>query len=260
MGRCLNGASQCPDRYKDSVIKAYVRRALTHCSTWELVHKEMGRVKQILTNNNYPVLAIDKHIRDAVTVYTQGRQTPVQDASVHKLFYKNTMSPAYKADERALRSIVRRHCRPVTQGDQLQLIIFYQNPTTRSLLMKNNPTRDTDLLKQTNVIYSYKCTLGDCALRPNCNYIGLTTTSLSRRITMHLQSGGPKTHSDTHHGHRLTRQDMTKNTSILDECSDVRRLHMLEAVYIRDRDPLINRQVNARGTLALYEGAPLGAR
>ena len=109
-------------------------------------------------------------------------------------------------------------------------------------------------------IYSYKCTLGDCALRPNCNYIGLTTTTLSRRITMHLQNGGPKTHSDTHHGQRLTRQDMVNNTTILDRCHDVRRLYILEAVYIRDRDPLINRQVNARGTLALFEGAPLGAR
>ena len=41
---------------------------------------------------------------------------------------------------------------------------------------------------------------------------------------------------------------------------DARKLHALEAVYIRDCDPTINRQVNARGTLTLFDGAPLGAR
>lgn len=170
------------------------------------------------------------------------------------------MSPAYKTDEKVLRSIVLRHCRPVTPGDQLRLTIYYQNHTTRSLLMTNNPTRDTSMLKQTNVIYKYKCQIGDCALRPNCSYIGLTTTSLSRRLTMHVQNGGPKTHTETHHGRRLTRQDMTQNTTIIDKCADARRLHVLEAVYIRDLDPMINRQVNARGTLVLYEGPPIGPR
>ena len=77
--------------------------------------------------------------------------------------------------------------------------------------MNNNPSRDTSLLKQTNVIYSYKCTIGDCALRSNCKYIGLTTTSLSRRITMHLQNGGPKTHTETNHEQRLTRKQIIEN-------------------------------------------------
>ncbi|KAG0718346.1 hypothetical protein GWK47_007743 [Chionoecetes opilio] len=40
-GHCLNGESYIPQRYKDSTIGAYIRRALTHCSTWQLVHKEI---------------------------------------------------------------------------------------------------------------------------------------------------------------------------------------------------------------------------
>ena len=170
------------------------------------------------------------------------------------------MSQAYKAEEQVHRNIVRRHCRPVAAGDRLQLIVFYRNPTTRSLLMNNNPTRDKSLLKQSNVIYSYKCSLGDCALSQNCKYIGHTITSLSRRITMHLQNGGPKTHTETYHDQRLTRKEMIENTTIIDRSNNIRELNVLEAIHIRDKDPTINRQVNARGILMLYEGTPLGPR
>ena len=41
LGLCLNGESECPERYKTSTISAYVRRALTHCSTWHATSKEM---------------------------------------------------------------------------------------------------------------------------------------------------------------------------------------------------------------------------
>ena len=77
---------------------------------------------------------------------------------------------------------------------------------------------------------------------------------------MHLQSGGPLTHTDKHHHQQLTRHDLTTNTSILARGNSGRQLTALEAVFIRDMDPLINKQVNARGTLSLYDGAPVGTR
>ncbi|XP_068229581.1 uncharacterized protein [Palaemon carinicauda] len=33
LGMCLNGESECPARYRASTIKAFVRRALSHCSS-----------------------------------------------------------------------------------------------------------------------------------------------------------------------------------------------------------------------------------
>ena len=77
---------------------------------------------------------------------------------------------------------------------------------------------------------------------------------------MHLQDGGPKRHVLDKHGARLTRDDMVTNTQILCRCTVPNKLQVLEAVFIRDYDPTINRQVNARGKLQLFEGAPLGAR
>ncbi|XP_063889355.1 uncharacterized protein LOC135116074 [Scylla paramamosain] len=52
-GYCLNGRSECPDRYKDSSIAAYIRRALTHCSTWQQLHEEIEGATQVSINNGF---------------------------------------------------------------------------------------------------------------------------------------------------------------------------------------------------------------
>ena len=92
----------------------------------------------------------------------------------------------------------------------------------------------------------------------NSTYIGHTTT-LGRRFTMHLHEGEIKRDMTQNHNTKLTRTDLT-NTTIMDRCTDKRKLHVLEKVYIRDCDPSINRQVGARGTVPVFKCAPLGAR
>ena len=76
---------------------------------------------------------------------------------------------------------------------------------------------------------------------------------------MHLQTGAPKQHMRATHNSDLTRSMVVEvdNTPILAKCSDVNRLRVLEAVYIRDKDPAINRQMHVRGTLLLCDGEPL---
>ena len=59
--------------------------------------------------------------------------------------------------------------------------------------MKNSPPPHPTL-KRTNVVYEYKCNMGDCEHLPS-SYIGMTTTTLSSRLTMHLQKGGPADHA-----------------------------------------------------------------
>ena len=192
-------------------------------------------------------MALDKHM--------QPKPAPTSNSgTTHHLYYRNTMNAGWKTDEKVLRRIVKANCAPTFRDDKLKLVIFYRTPTTASKVMTNNPTRDPATLKQANVVYFYKCSKGDCALLPKSGYVGLTTTSLSRRITMHLQTGGPKSHTDKHHDSPLTRADMVQNTRILIAASDKRRLPILEAVFIRELDPHINMQINARGTLQLYDG------
>ena len=107
--------------------------------------------------------------------------------------------------------------------------------------MKNNLTSTTDILKQTNVVYLYKCNIGDCALQ-TVNYIGETTTTLSKRISGHLQSGAPRQHTLTEHNTDLSRTQMVQNTKILYHVPDFHRLTIMEALLIRQNKPIINQQ------------------
>ena len=146
-----------------------------------------------------------------------------------KVFYRNTMTSAWKKDEQAIRSIVRRNCKTTNEEQQLKVQVYYKSPKTSSLVMQNNLSRNTSTLKQTNVVYRFQCKAGDCATR-QVYYIGHTTTSLSRRLTMHLQDGAPKKHYSEQHNTTLTRDILVNNTSILAHCQDRKRLSTLETV------------------------------
>ena len=117
--------------------------------------------------------------------------------------------------------------------------------------MKNNEHKEGKL-KATNVIYAFKCTYGDCEPRPNAMYIGHTTTSLSRRLTCHLQSGAPLQHMRDEHSRTLTRADLTENTKILARENNRRKLQITEAVLIRLDKPDINTQQDHDGILTLW--------
>ncbi|KAF0287536.1 hypothetical protein FJT64_014062 [Amphibalanus amphitrite] len=102
-GRCMNGKSECPERYKTSVIRAYVRRAVKYCNTWEALHEELKNVKQILVNNNFSNTDIDKEIQAQLSRHNQTKTKPAAaKRDIIRLFYKNQMSPSHKVDERAL--------------------------------------------------------------------------------------------------------------------------------------------------------------
>ena len=79
------------------------------------------------------------------------------------------------------------------------------------------------------------------------SYIGYTTTSLSWLLTMHLASGTKtiKSHFAGCHSRKLTKNDLTENTTIMRRESrdqDINRLQIAEALLILASTPIINRQ------------------
>ena len=72
----------------------------------------------------------------------------------------------------------------------------------------------------------------------------MTTTKLSRRLTCHITSGAPKSHLLEQHGIIITRKFLEENTELVDMCADVRRLPILEALYIKEINPKPNVQAN----------------
>ena len=241
-GHCLNGRSECPTRYLDTTIAAYIRRALSHCSSWRTTHEEIDRVSQLLVDNGYPFHQVSRVAKRVIDKWYSGQPPAptVEAPSPIRIFYRSHMSSSYKTDERIMKNIIRRNVRPCNAAQQLDFVIYYRSKRTSNLLLKNNMTTPPPPLQRSHVVYEYFCQHEDCG--PRTSYIGMTTTKLSRRLTCHLQSGTIKTHHLQVHNTPLTRKHLEEGTVILASDVDPRRLIILEALYIKTKNPSINLQ------------------
>ena len=248
LGFCLNASSECPEKYRRSVIDSFVKRALTHCSSWSTTHAELSRTSQLLANNGYKQSDIDQVIRSRLDKFMQPPSPATEAPQDIVLFYMNYMSSSYKRDEQAINKIVKHHVTPTDANTRLKLQIYYRTKRTSTLVIRNNCLPQTDNLQETSLIYRYTCNVGDCSLL-NQRYIGLTTTTLSKRITAHLQDGAIKRHSIEKHDALPTRKQLEAQTTILHREQDKMRLRMAEAVFIYQEKPAINIQIQPDSTL-----------
>ncbi|KAG0729814.1 hypothetical protein GWK47_029573 [Chionoecetes opilio] len=109
-GHCLNGESECPQRYKDSTIGAYIRRAFTHCSTWQLMHKEIERSTQVLINNGFSERDINRQTKKIMeNWYNPNATKKSHDITI---FYRAFFSTAHQEEERIISQIVNRNVKP----------------------------------------------------------------------------------------------------------------------------------------------------
>ena len=240
LGLCLNGQSECPERYKDSTINAYLRRAITHCSTWSATSAEINKASQILVNNGFPNRRIEHLTKKIINKWYNGDFDKLHDNEPHRqlrLFYKNQYHPSYKHDEKALRDILKDNLKPTNDDDEVKLVIYYKNRKTSSLIMKNNLAPKQEMIKQRNVVYQYRCPVQGCSH----DYIGMTTTRLSKRISCHVQEGAINNHMKRLHNRRPTRDELIQAIEILDHEPDNRRLRFLEALHILEKKPTINK-------------------
>ena len=246
MGLCLNGKSECPERYRRTTINAYIRRALTHCSSWPSTTQEIDNATQVLVNNGFTNKEISTQVRKSIDRwYLQQDNTPdaAPDASLQeentdniKIFYKGYWHHEYKKDEEALRNIISENVKPTSESDKLSFIIYYKSKKSANFILKNNPSPPTEDLKRSSVVYLFKCPIMGCTH----DYIGMTTMCLSKRISCHAQEGAIFNHFRNVHNTPISRDHLIKGTEILDHAPDPKRLRYLEALYILEKKPSIN--------------------
>ena len=163
------------------------------------------------------------------------------------------MSPAYKVDERVLKSIISRNVKCILPENRVNVVIYYRNIKSSNLIMRNNLHASRCKLKSTNVVYEFKCPCEDCPLPPNSTYIGYTQCTLSRRLSNHLQNGAIQSHFMDVHDRRISRACIVENTRILRKMNDFNRLTICEALLIKLKKSQINRQDTGRvRTLQLF--------
>ena len=64
-------------------------------------------------------------------------------------------------------------------------LIYFNKFKTSNLFISNNSSPSTELLDRKNIIYMFKCPLGDCVSKEYDTYVGLTTRTLPRQLTMY---------------------------------------------------------------------------
>ena len=168
--------------------------------------------------------------------------TPPSQQTYIKLFYHNQMHYNYKSDEKILKTLIHRNIRPTDPNKKIKLIIYYDQFKTSNLVIKDNSSLSIEVLQKNNFIYQFKCLLGDCISENDNIYVGLTSTTLSRRLTMHLSDTSSIAPHLKKHSWPTTelRKILTENTTILEHQNSKQKLQILEALHIRNIQPKFN--------------------
>ena len=144
-----------------------------------------------------------------------------------------------------MKTLIHKNIPPTDPNKKIELIIYYNKFKISNLVIRNNSSPSIGVLQKTNVIYKFKCPLGDCISDNNNNniYVGLTSTTLSRRLTMHLSDTSSIAQHLKKHSCPTTQQRkiLTDNTTILEHQNNKQKLQILEALCIRNLQPALNR-------------------
>ena len=80
---------------------------------------------------------------------------------ISNFFYRNQMHYNYKSDEKILKTLIHRNILPTEPNKKIKLI-YYNKFKTSNLVIRNNSSPLIGVLQKTNIIYQFKCPLGDC--------------------------------------------------------------------------------------------------
>ena len=100
--------------------------------------------------------------------------------------------------------------------------------------MNNNSSLSIGLLQKPNVIYQFKCPLGDCMSENKNIYVSLTLTTLSSRLTVHLSDTSLIAQHLKKHSCPTTefRTILTDNTKILEQQDCKQRFQILDGLSV----------------------------
>ena len=124
------------------------------------------------------------------------------------------------------------------------------------MVIRNNSSPLIGVLQKKNpVIYQFKCPLGDCISDNNNIYVGLTSTTLSQRLTMHLSDTSSIAQHLKKHSCPTTElwKILTDNATILEHQNNKQKLQIFKALHIRNMQPTLSR-INFQTSANVFKG------
>ena len=245
-GVCLNGDSECSEKYKKSTITNYITRAFKISSSWIEFNQEIQFVRQKLVNNGYSNGFVDCHIHRFLDNVFSDKPKIIQPKL--PVYFRSQFHGNYRKDERILRNIIKSNVKSNSDAT-VDLRIYYQNPKTKQLVIQNNLNSKPMGLSEAGVVYKFSCPLHGQA----ADYVGLTQTKLVRRMSSHRYHGSIHDHFAQQHGTKPSMEQLCDNTVVIARAGDRQRLSILEALMIIDLKPLIHLQLGSfPNVLKLY--------
>merc|ERR1712002_2152 len=105
--------------------------------TWTEIHRELERIRQLLTNNGYADHLIEKEIKKKLDMFAEPVQEPTPPKETITIYHNNTFHDRYREECDALRNIIKRGVTPTNKDAIINLRIFSKPNLIRSLIMRN---------------------------------------------------------------------------------------------------------------------------
>ena len=235
-GVYTNFGSFIPELYKQNLVSTLLFRIFTICSSWDLMHKEVMNLKDILRRNSYPQSLTDKLVKKFFDKMNRVR-TPITTVPKQTftivLPYLGSISHKVK---RNLRLLTKKHL------PSSIITVIFKSPSRLSSVFNFKDKLPAYLVS--GVIYKYTC----CSC--NATYVGKTKRHTHKRFSEHAGRSaltgkilkGQK--STTVRDHMLVCDNLVTrdNFEILGADSNNTHLRIKEALFTMREKPSLNIQ------------------
>ena len=245
-GVVLNFNAMAPRKWKTSLIRCLLTRALKLSSSWELFQTEISVIKEILNKNSYPTVLVEKKIAEFIT------EQDINPSSFTRACLNKRESPEKKQNNYVLlpylgKPSVKLQKRISDEMRQYDVNVTAAYSTTKVESYFSLKTK-MPLLFKSNVVYRFS---GSCD--KNVSYIGETRRQLFVRIKEHQQDGNNSAVFSHLYDCSVCQNinNITKSFDILC-CGSKFNVLQLESLSIGKHQPSLNKQMGpSKGTISL---------
>ena len=240
----LHFQSHHPLSVKKAVANNELRRA-TRNSTTEHRTAALASATKKLTNNGYPLTWLKQHTAPPKKVQKRKTSKKQQQTDNPLVFNIPFITDKFNKD---VQRILHKHNVPARLVNKrgttlLQLSSKHDKP---ELPCKSKSCPAPAICQQSNIVYSATCLLCDKT------YIGMTTRRLHDRAREHIYMIKNKDDGSALGEHYVTDHPHTKEPlitfKVLRKNRDLLRLHIEEAMAIKQANPALNRRQEDLGT------------
>lgn len=230
-GLLLNFNAMCPENWKKGLILGLLHRAYTACSSWKLFHNEIEKIVQLLKTNNYPENFVYKIINSFLSNKLNNVKRDKSDSN-----FKYSFRLPYIGNPSL---ILKRKLQRLFKSHDIDVNIVFSSFKVRNYFSLKDKS---DKLLRSSLVYIF-----ECPEDPSNTYIGKTKRYLHKRVTEH-QKIGSAIFSHIQDCHKCQNSKIFDSFSVLNKANSDFDLQILEALYIIDRKPNLNKQLAGDGS------------